>query len=296
MRLQLPSPPRPVPLSRRLNFFLSGATLAGAFFFAFGMALLWGMLILTATLEEWALNRRAELARGVVYSVLDEGRAYRQPGSGGPHRYRCGFTFSLPDGTQGEGRSFIVGSALTEGQQVHIEYLPDHPQIARVRGTSYSSTGELPVLGVLFVALFPLLGIAFVVGRAIKTCLWARRFKSLEATDARVEQGERIAVMGEKHVVRYRVSYTTPTGSSLATMFKAYEVPDVSAGGEMTILYDPARPERAMAAYSLWEVFGSDERPLGALHFANLKRLFWLFLCFGGPIGFSVWRVWQFRH
>ena len=73
------------------------------------------------------------------------------------------YTFAAPDGRNRAGTSYAVGTRLTRGSTVTIEYLPGDPRMSRIQGMRTRPLGPsaaLPVLAPLAGAVFILIGLA----------------------------------------------------------------------------------------------------------------------------------------
>jgi hypothetical protein len=165
----LAPPPRQVSLGVWCNLLGGPVTLAGSGVFAFGMifALLFGPA--ANPVGAWRLSQRRQVAQGWLEKEekthFSEGGGDGDPGT---PVYRYDYTFALPDGTPVHGRSYSVGQRFQvppPGQPaprvaVTVEYDPEHPATSRIQGTRTSPFSPW----VLFVVLFPAVGLLIAVG------------------------------------------------------------------------------------------------------------------------------------
>jgi hypothetical protein len=150
-------PPRHVPVGLRLVVF-SGGTVGfiGWFFLGFGMVFVWvfGPRHLPLYAYAWAGSPAS------VEGVVLESRSANASENERPI-YRLAYSFVAPDGTEHRGVSYATGYSVPAGSQVTVEYVPRRPEVSQIRGMRRNL---IPEWVMLFVAIFPGIGLAFVVG------------------------------------------------------------------------------------------------------------------------------------
>ena len=154
-------PPRAVPLPVQLRVLFGGmVSQMGWFFLGFGLIFVWVFAVHVDFSSPLRLISRQVETRGLVTAVEDtnisEGGDDDTPGT---PIYRIDYRFAGPGGRTLEGASYSVGTDLRPGDPVRVEYAASNAENSRIRGLRQA---PLP-LAVLFVAVFPLIGLVMVV-------------------------------------------------------------------------------------------------------------------------------------
>ncbi len=196
--------------------------------------------------EERALNGRAALtSEARVTRVEETGNRVNNV-----RVYRYEFTFQSADGANHAGYSFTSGRVHEPAAPVEVEYLPDNPSAARIRGSRLSPFGGTAWFG----AIHPLVGAALVavawVGRRRRQALLvnghfaAGRVTSIEETSIRINRQPAFKVF---------VTFAHERGETCAPYY-VYGADLVEArrkleeGATVGLLFDPAKPERYLLA------------------------------------------------
>ena len=149
-------PPRPVPVGLRLVVFGGGVLgFIGWFFLGLGMIFVWVFGPRHLPLYAYAWEGRPISVVGTVLAS----RSTNVSENDSPV-YEHTYSFVTPEGTQSRGTSYVTGHSLPAGSEVTVEYVPHRPQVSQVRGMRRNLVPEWVML---FVSIFPLIGLAFVV-------------------------------------------------------------------------------------------------------------------------------------
>jgi hypothetical protein len=214
---------RHVPFSTALAVLFGGFFVQfGAGFFAFGM-IFWWVFGAQADVTSWyrfsgELQRTTGVALACEHTGITEGGGDHSPGT---PIYRIEYEYyELQGSTPITGICFATGMNPAPGQQVEIEYEPGNPAVSRIVGTRKSAIDAWGI----FVALFPALGLIFMVlglrgnlraVRVLRTGKLARgKLVEKQATNTRInnrtvyrltfefqdEQGRIYRVSGKTHI------------------------------------------------------------------------------------------------
>jgi hypothetical protein len=232
-------PPRSVPVSLRLVvLFGGGLSQFGWLFFGFGMIFVWvfgsfaDFTPLTFYKGPW------RLAEGVITSGRD---LHMKVNSASV--YAHSFTFATPDGVRHEGRCRGTGGLQAPGTPVTIQYREWDPSVARLRG---AGGGGLPFVPLLFVAIFPAVGLGFIIP-ALRRGLKANRLlaggvldhgalKSVRPTGTRINNRAILELIFE-----FEVGGRTYTASA-----QTDEPAPLQDERREPLLYDPVDPTHAV--------------------------------------------------
>lgn len=240
----LGEPPRHVPLLVRLRVLFGGqSSQMGWFFLGFGMIFFW-VFARHADLSSWTRFRgRLETTEGIVTDSRDTGASVGgSKGSRGTPIYENEFKFVVDD-REYQGASYATGKKLRIRQKVTVEYVPDKPQFARIRGMRADEFGP----GILFVTIFPLVGLVMVVvslrqGR--KACdLLAH---GVQTTGTLISKDSTNVRVNNRQVYAFTFSFKTAQGEfhnavSKTSLVERFENPTAEP-----LVYDPKNPERAV--------------------------------------------------
>ena len=150
--LRFSAPPRRVPLSLRIVNFFNGWTQIGWGVFGFGMIFFW---IFGMNADFSFLNFRdpAGRATGRVTRVEDTNASENDQ-----HITLNYYEYNVA-GEWLDGKSYATGDRPAVGDEVTVEYDTDSPRRSRIEGMRRGMFGPF----VLFVAIFPAIGLVFLI-------------------------------------------------------------------------------------------------------------------------------------
>lgn len=238
----LTPPPRPLSVPLILQ------TLFGGLFSQFGWAflsfgLIFGWIFAADTLlNAWRFHRELASVDGRVLAVETTSmRINRKPVIAHQVSYRV-------SGQQLETTGYTTGSGLPTGTHVIVSYRPDRPGLARVDGMR---AGGFEGWETLFVLIFPLVGLSVVLiqlgrgGRALQL-LHAGQLVQARLRD-RVPTH---ATVNRRPVWKLRFAYSIQGHEYICT-HATHQPERLLQGSGKNLLYDPARPQRALLLESL---------------------------------------------
>ncbi|BDG02922.1 hypothetical protein [Anaeromyxobacter oryzae] len=160
--------------------------------------------------------------------------------------YANAFRFEA-DGAAHEGVAYAPGTCVRAGSAVLVEYRTDDPAVSRIAGMRRAPFGP----GTSFVLIFPIVGgtlVAFSLRsgcRAIRLLQHGRlalgTLVGKELTNVRVNR---------RTVAKLRFAIATETGARHEVVVKTHLTERLEDDARERILYDPARPNDAIA----WDV------------------------------------------
>lgn len=241
----LAGPPRSVPLSVRLRILLGGfLNQFGWIFFGFGLVFVWAFT-LNADLTSWHRFRgQLETSEGKVIdckkTLFSEGGSKHRKGT---PVYEIHYDFTIADGSEYKGLSYITGKQFEQGQKVTIEYPQGKPQTSRIKGMRQKPVGLFGI----FPVVFPMIGLLFII-RGIKKGIKANRLLTLgEQTTGKLKSKERTNTkVNKKPVFKLTFEFNTPEGMTYETLVKTHETGKLEDEAEEPLLYDPVLPSYAV--------------------------------------------------
>ena len=233
--LRLQPPPRRVPLSLWLTNVFNAASQAGWAFFGFGMIFFW-TFVMQADLSFATFRNATGRATGRVLETRETGASENKQKVHASH-----YQYSVA-GRTFEGTSYTTGGAPAQGDEVEVEFDEGNPSRSRIAGMRRAPFGP----GVLFVILFPAIGLIWLV---LATRSGIRRnhllaqgiltqatFKKMEATNVRVNR---------RTVYALHFEFTDRLGQRQQTTARTTDVERLRDDATEPLLYDPERPSRA---------------------------------------------------
>ena len=228
-------PPRPVPLSLRIvNMFNVVAQIAW-FVFGFGMIFFWAFCG-SADYSFLTFRGPHEQTTGKITSIRETGASENRQRISEVH-----YQFSLA-GEGFQGTSYTTGGAGSEGDEVTIEYSAKDPMKSRIAGMRRGMFGP----AVLFVAIFPLIGLAILIpstvmglkrNRLLREGMLAMgTLKSKEATNMTVNK---------RRVFELRFDFTARDGQQHEAVARTSDTARLEDEAQEPLLYDPNEPSRA---------------------------------------------------
>ena len=141
------------------------------------------------------------------------------------------------------GVSYTTAYSYAEGQAVEVEYDPAAPATSRVRGTRISTFG----MGVLWILLFPLIGLAFVgygLRRGIKGLRLLRSGNMASGT--LIGKQRTNARVNEQMVYKLTFEFADSQAIRYQTRVKTHIPENLEDEATERILYDPRNPNYAV--------------------------------------------------
>jgi hypothetical protein len=277
--LHLGSAPRRVPLSLRVANFFNGFSQVGWLFFGIGMIFLmvFGSL---SDLSFLTFRGPHETTAGRVTKVEETGALENNVRVQANH-YEYAVAGNLLTGT-----SYSTGTSVATGEMVTVEYDQDEPVRSRIEGMRRAEFGP----GMLFVTIFPLVGLALLIpglitgfkrNRVLRDGLIANgRLISKRATNVRINQ---------RRVYELRFEFTSRDGRRCEAKARTTDPGLLQDEAEEPLLYDPADPTRA---YLLDDAPARPEvEPNGELR-GNPARALALMIVPALAIAVPVWFLW----
>lgn len=234
--------PREVPLPVHVRARLGGTGQLGWFLLGFGSIFAWGF----AGNADVSFLRGGGVVtdtQGIVTAI--EETSFSEGGSDhsdGTPVYAYSFEFETPDGAPQRGTSYRTGRGPAEGARVTIEYDPDAPDAARIKGMRRAPFSAF----VLFVLILPLAGVVLIAvrwrkgGRAMHLLknghLALGKLVSKTATNTRVNK---------RTVYRLTFEYEANDGRVHQAVTKTHQPEQLEDDAVERLLYDPALPDRA---------------------------------------------------
>ncbi|MHC4692645.1 MAG: DUF3592 domain-containing protein [Planctomycetota bacterium] len=241
----LARPPRSVPLSVRLRVLFGGfLNQFGWIFFGFGLIFVWAFT-LNADLTGWYLFRgQLDTTEGKTIdctkTLFNEGGSKHSKGT---PVYAIRYAFTAADGTEYIGLSYVTGKQFKQGQAVTVEYPQGKPQTSRIKGMRQKPVGLFGI----FPAVFPMIGLLFIIG-GMRKGIKANRLLTLgEQTTGKLKSKERTNTKVNKKIVyKLTFEFNTLEGMTYEVLVKTHETGKLEDQEEEPLLYNPMRPSYAV--------------------------------------------------
>jgi Protein of unknown function (DUF3592) len=278
--LHFGSAPRRVPLSLQVVNFFNGFSQMGWLFFGFGMIFFWAFTS-NADLSFLTFRGPHETVDGRVTKVEETGASVNEVQVRANH-----YEYSVA-GNFLTGTSYSTGPSVATGEMVTIEYDQDDPARSRIEGMRRAMFGP----GVLFVALFPLIGLVLLIPATITGL---KRNRVLR--DGLIANGKLIS----KRMTNVRINrmplyelcfeFTSRDGRRCEAKARATDTDRLEDERQEPLLYDPADPARA---YLLDDAPARPEfEPNGDLR-GNPARAIRMMILPAVVIGAHGWILWM---
>jgi hypothetical protein len=240
LKRRLTDPPRDIPFLLAVQLLFGGPIgFLGWFFLGFGMIFVWIFAMKSDPAAVWAFRGELASAPGTVIATDDthysEGGS--EHGGGTPvyaHRYR--FTFQ---GRQYEGVSYRLGAQAEANTTVTVEFPQGRPERSRIRGMRSAPCGAF----VLFVVLFPVVGLLFVLGKLHYGWrnLYLLKYGQLAQGKLVCKEPTNTSI-NDQTVYKLTFEFDTNRGTVARVVVKTH-VPQYLLDDELeTLVYDPTRP------------------------------------------------------
>ncbi len=235
----LTRPPREISFILKIQILFGGfMNQFGWFFFGFGMIFFW-VFVMNADLTSWyKFSSSAEIAKGSVVYCNETGMEENESDV-----YEIAYKFTGPDGNIYEDRSYSTGRSYNEGKTVTIEYPPGNPSISRIKGLRREAFGPM----VLFVVIFPFLGICFVIGgirKGIKANLLLE--KGLLAHGNLISKKATNTRINEQMVYKFTFEFDAEDGRKYQVETKTHLTEILEDDDEEKLLYYSENPSFAV--------------------------------------------------
>jgi hypothetical protein len=236
-RFTLAGPPRSVPLAVRLRLLYGGfANQFGWLFFGFGMIFVWVFGFNTDPTALLDFRGDLEEVQGAITRCEDTNASQNDS-----EIYAHYYLFEA-DGQEYDGVSYSVGRRSSPGDKVTVQFPPDRPARSRIKGMR---TALFPIF-VLFVVLFPLIGLCFMLAgfrkgrKAVR--LLANGEQALGVLKSKEPTGTRI---NNRRVYKLTFEFMDQMGQTYEATAKTHEPECLQDDAEEPLLYDPIRPTYA---------------------------------------------------
>jgi hypothetical protein len=232
----LARPPRRLGPSLILQTLFGGMLQQMGWLFAgFGMVFVWAFVGQAEIAWKLRAGTTAEIEARVTGSV-DTGASVNETPVRGTR-----YVFEMA-GRQFENVSYATGHALAEGATATVEYSTGDPQMSRIKGMRSAMFGP----AVLFVLIFPGIGLAFVLGSLRGRMRELHLLRHGIAGFAKlVDKSPTNTRINNQTVYRLRFEFRTRDGRTGHVEASSHQPEALEDEAEEAILYDPQAPERA---------------------------------------------------
>ncbi len=241
LKRNLTDPPRAISLAVVISLLFGGfISLLAWIFFGFGMIFFWIFAMNTDPAALWEFRGNLEKGEGTITSVdethFSEGGSEHSDGTP-VYAYHYRFPYQ---GQEYSGVSYRTGkSAAGIGTEVPVEFPPGNPPRSRIRG--YRTALCSPF--VLFVVLFPLIGLLIILGKLRMGLKQRHLLKFGELTQGKLVSKERTNTeINDQPVYKLTFEFDTSVGHPAHLVVKTHNTRPLEDDELETILYDPTRP------------------------------------------------------
>ncbi|HQK93642.1 MAG TPA: DUF3592 domain-containing protein [Armatimonadota bacterium] len=192
-----------------------------------------------------ALSRSDGRVTAVEATSAHEGRRGADSGT----VYRVRFEWTGPDGRLRYGSSYVRGRRAQPGQTLPLEYPSDRPDTARLTGMR---TGMIPLWVAVMVAALGLPGVAM-VGlslAAARRAIWLLAHGATASGEV-LQRKPTMSHVNGRTVIRHEVQFTDALGRPQRIWVSTHRTERMETPEGLTVLYDPACPERAVVLGAL---------------------------------------------
>jgi hypothetical protein len=238
-------PPRPVPLGLRLVVFSGGVLgFIGWFFLGLGLIFVWVFGPRHLPLYAYAWAGPPASVEGIVLDTSSANASENERPV-----YRLAYSFVASDGTEHRGVSYVTGHSVPAGSQVTVEYVPGRPDVSQVRGMRRNL---MPEWVMLFVAILPAIGLAFVVG-TLRRGTKANRLLAHGQLARGVLTDKRPTGMkiNEREVYKLTFDFEAGDGRSYQAIARTHEPERLEDQRREPLLYDVFNPAYSVMLDSL---------------------------------------------
>jgi hypothetical protein len=233
----LAPPPRPVPITVVCSAMLGITGVIGAIFLIAGLLF---TLVFTSgyrPIDDLRLALSRTTARGMVTGVSETGATENDEPV-----YIFEFAFTTSREEKMTGRSYFTGKRWSVEDAVAIEYVPEEPAIARIKGARTSTFAPW----VLFVLIFPAVGVALFGSAAIGGLRQVALLRHGAVADARILSTRPTGTtVNDTPVLEYSYEIRTGAGEIFNGSAKALSSDRIGDEENEPALYLPSDPNRS---------------------------------------------------
>jgi hypothetical protein len=233
--MHLASAPRRVPLSLQVVNFFNGFSQIGWALFGFGMIFFW-VFVSSADFSFLTFRGPHQTVEGHVTGVENTNASENeQPVQA--HHYEYSVAGRLHSGT-----SYVTGDSLAPGATVTVEYDESDPARSRIEGMRRALFGP----GVMFVTIFPFVGLALMIPATI-TGLKRNRLlrEGLIANGKLISKRETNVRINRRPVIELCFEFTARDGKRYQAKARTTDTARLEDEAQEPLLYDPNNPTRA---------------------------------------------------
>jgi hypothetical protein len=235
MQPHLGAAPRHVPLSLQIVNFFNGFAQAGWAIFGFGMIFFWAF-VTNADFSFANFRGPYATAEGKVTRVEGTSASVNRREVQANH-----YEYSVA-GNRHEGTSYTTGESVSAGESVMIEYDDDDPARSRIAGQRRAMFGA----GVMFVTIFPLIGLAFLIPSTLSGIKRNRLLRDGIVTPGTLKSKSRTNMRINNRLVYEMIfEFTTRDGRRQEATARTSHTERLEDETQEPLLYDPADPSRA---------------------------------------------------
>jgi hypothetical protein len=240
---RLAPPPRSLPLTTMLSYFLGGLVQLGCFLLLFSLPFVWAFVLNADTSFISFRGSNIETTSGRVTRIEPTGASENNE-----RVYANRYTFRV-NGVVHEGVSYSTGQKVSDGEEVTIQYDARRPeQRSRIAGMRTKEFGALA----LIVSIFPLIGLTMVlfgVRSGARTVSILRR--GVSAFGTLLESHQTNVTVNKQPVWALGFEYLAQDGMRREVSTRTTTPGVLSDEPQELLLYDPAHPDRAVFADEL---------------------------------------------
>jgi hypothetical protein len=269
---------RSAPMSVRLAVVFGGVLQPiGWIVFGFGMIFFWVFAGNADVASIVQFRGKLLTVQGVVTNatatLFSEGGSDDTPGT---PVYQLDYEYTDGSGNVRSGQCYTVGLAYNAGAPAPVEYVAENPTLSRIVGSRKKPFGW----GVMFVIIFPLMGLALAVGG-----LWRGLKRGALLTSGKLAYGKLTSKtptntkINNQTVYKLTFTFTAEDGNVYQSVCKTHVPARLEDEAEERILYHPGNPARSYpvdslpAGITLNESDGFAPAPAGRLAWAVLPPL-----------------------
>jgi hypothetical protein len=233
-------PPRSINLFTRMAILLGGVIQQmGWAFFGFGMLFFWIFVMNSEARYLLAFDGKWVETNGVLKNIAPTGSTVNDR-----RIYAYSFTFISKSGMQ---EGICYDSYRSEyqkpNQTVHVEYKEGNNKRARIKGMSSSTFPSF----VLFVVIFPLIGLGFLISGLISNLKALRLLRDGHFTRGKLINKEATGTRINNNIVfKFTFEFDTAGGMKHQTTCATHQTWKVEDEELEIILYDPSNPDHAV--------------------------------------------------
>jgi hypothetical protein len=253
------------------------------------MVLVWAFSVKTAPRLDGRLDREAKTAAGHIHPPVTAvgwsvgGRAEE----GGARIYRYFFTYEV-ENRQFKGVCYSTGSTHRPGD-TQVEYLPDRPEVARVKGTRIGQMDRQA----LWLVLVPLLALSWLAARLYTGWRTIRMLGKGEVAEGRIVDAQVARATSSEHANRWRIRFefspsegVTRQGTSTTDL-----LPEPKPGDAVDVIYLAGRPRRCGLLGTLVRrlEFNEAGNYKTRVSFPAVARFTLFLVSLAGNLGYGLW-------